>query len=446
MAQKNDKFNDAYRTTSSIAHDIGKATGIKSSSKGGKLLGALAVIAAVVIVIFSGSSLVSDDPVSSNDPVTPITPVTPNDPVPDSGNYEFLSDFVTYDATVTPFTFPESRGIPVYDAIKNAKHSISISIYLLSSKNVLALLNERVLDKIEVRVLVDGTPLGVNTEDEFSYLLMMDKNGADVRVINYTGVPQKECRYVYNHSKYMVVDDETVVVTSENWTTGNMSSNSGNRGWGVVVESNEYAAYMNSIFEKDFTTEHGDVKEIEYCWDEPCKDPVTYTEVKPLKGFETKTYAATVSPVHSPDTSFAGMKAFINSAKERLYIEELSFGAPYSNLEGDNPAKWLADLAKKGVDVKAVLDCKESDANQKVVDMFNKETSVKAAAITGGTGFGTTHNKGIIADSMSWVGSINMTKSSVEKNREVSVMIYSEAIAEYFAGYFNTDFDKNYKV
>ena len=53
--------------------------------------------------------------------------------------YSFDPDY-KIDATVTPFLFPDSGGIPVYDAVSSATESLYINVYIISNKNICGLI------------------------------------------------------------------------------------------------------------------------------------------------------------------------------------------------------------------------------------------------------------------------------------------------------------------
>ena len=44
-------------------------------------------------------------------------------------------------------------------------------------------------------------------------------------------------RYKFNHAKYGIIDNETTIVTSENWKNTGVPVNNtfGNRGWGLSL-------------------------------------------------------------------------------------------------------------------------------------------------------------------------------------------------------------------
>lgn len=51
-----------------------------------------------------------------------------------SGWTDLSSDLPVYEAVVTPFTFPESEGIPVLRALDAARSEVCVCIYLLSDR------------------------------------------------------------------------------------------------------------------------------------------------------------------------------------------------------------------------------------------------------------------------------------------------------------------------
>lgn len=130
------------------------------------------------------------------------------------------SDPPAYGATVTPFTFPESCGIPVLRALSSAEKEVLVCIYLLSDMTACGVLADLASRGVDVRILFEGSPLGVNTNREIQMLKTVSDGGADIRVINGA----EHTRYSYVHAKYAVIDGCRTVVTSENWTEGNIGT------------------------------------------------------------------------------------------------------------------------------------------------------------------------------------------------------------------------------
>lgn len=347
-----------------------------------------------------------------------------------------------YDATVTPFTFPESGGVPVYRALSAATESIKIEIYMLQSKNVLGLLLEKAVQGVDVDILLEGNPLGYTDSltDMAPYYRALVGSGAD---ISFIGVGDTD-RYSYDHAKFAVIDGDTVVVTSENWVTKNMNGtvrdtayttdNNGNRGWGAVIESEGYASYMAEVFGNDSSTEYGDVRSFTDLY--PGTETKTAYYTAPTYTGTFTSYTAEVTPVLSNDTSYAAFEYYASNAQERLYCEQQSLG--YSL--GNGPLGLLSDAADRGVDTKLIVGNKATDDPEASIAEVNSKTKVKAAVMDKPY----VHNKGVIADDLVWVSSVNWTSNSFGNNREVCAAIRSSEVADYFASYFEKDFQESY--
>ncbi len=343
-----------------------------------------------------------------------------------------------FEAEVVPFSFPESRGGPVYKALESASVSVDISIYIISCPNVIALLRDICARGVEVRLLVEAEPLGADISSELSLLKTLDDAGADVRLINFGSDPQ---RFVYVHNKYAVIDGETVVITSENWTSGNMGYGSGNRGWGAVITDTGYAGYMEKVFENDFDTAWGDTFRLEDAYPGLKGYSGTLEYESPYVP-DTESYSAYVSPVLSPDNSFSALRTLMASAEERIYAEEMDLGSSLASVGGDTPVSWMASAAARGADVRFILDSSQSGGSEHelYVNMINEATGVSASAVSGGKNFSLIHNKGIVIDGAVWIGSVNWTSTSFDRNRETAAFIVSRDVSDFFADLFLSDF------
>lgn len=347
-----------------------------------------------------------------------------------------------YDATVTPFTFPESGGVPVYKAVSDATESIRIEVYMLQSRNMMGLLAEKASQGVDVDILMEGNPLGYKSSLESAapyYRHLVDK-GVEIRFIDVGSVD----RYSYDHAKFAVIDGDTVVVTSENWVTDNLngtiretsytSTSEGNRGWGAVIESREYASFMDGVFENDWSTDYGDVKTFTEQYPNARSSTPYYSQPASWGSFPS--YSAKVTPVLSNDSSYAALEYYTSNATKRLYCEQQSLGYGV----GVGPLKMLADAASRGVDTRLVLGNKATDDPATSVNEINSKTGISAAVMSAPY----VHNKGVIADDTVWVSSVNWTSNSFFNNRECCAAITSPEVADWFAYYFTKDFQQYY--
>ena len=357
-------------------------------------------------------------------------------------NYELEVD--KYEATVTPFLFPDSGGIPIYQTLESAQESVCIEIYMLSSENVYGLLLDLVNRGIDVKILHSGNALGQNYSAITPYLKSLVEAGADVKFILQQGNVNN--RFSYVHCKYAIVDSDKVIVTSENWTKENCNGSldddpysgkdMGNRGWGVIVESDEYAQYMKNVFDNDYSTEYGDVKDFDVVY--PNANSITPTYTSHVEA-DFDSYNASITPVLSNDNSYDAIEYLIDRAEDRIYSQQQNLNS-YS-FSDDSPIVLMANAAEanRNLDAKFILNAGEENAKD-LVFRINSQTYVSATTMS--TPY--VHNKGIISDDMALVTSINWTVNSVNNNREVGVIIHSKDVADFYATAFNNDFARNY--
>lgn len=355
-----------------------------------------------------------------------------------------------FECEIMPFTFPESDGGPIYDALEGANKEVLISIYQLTSKNLVALLidlEERTGDQhVDVKIILEGDPLNYDISTELSLMCSIVNSGGEVWLINTAEAGNYE-RYSFFHNKYAIIDNETTIITSENWTISNMSdSNSANRGWGAMIKSSEYADFMKVVWENDHDTAFGDVAQLMQRYPN-LKQYSGSLEYAPFStSYEGTWYDAQLVPVLSPDHSYQALNELIGEATECIYSEQLDLGSSYSLLEDDSPVYWMSAASNNGIDCKFILDGSISDVSS-VVNLINTTTDVKACYINGGEGFGTTHNKGILIDkNITWIGSVNWTENSFLNNRETAIIVYSEDVNRFFLEYFMEDWNNNNTV
>ena len=274
------------------------------------------------------------------------------------------------DAKVTPFIFPDSKGRPIFDAIMAAENSVHISIYMLTSKEMISELAYLASNGKDIKVMLENKPLGY------------DHNYADLENIVYSGgevvfigdSSSGTDRYSYVHNKYAVIDGKKVIVTSENWTAANLGAAKGNRGWGAVVESAGYASYMETYFNNDFTGK--DI--LTFAGYEAAKGDVersvnlpTHSQVVSYVdglSYSASTYTATVKMYMSPDNTFKALQSYMDSASTRIYTEQMDVGANYMNLDNTSPLSAMVSAAKRGVDCRFLLSESTEDAKTLVAN------------------------------------------------------------------------------
>ncbi len=282
-----------------------------------------------------------------------------------------------------------------------------------------------------MRVLVDGTPVGGQSETEAEALDRLAAAGVDVRV--FDGPPT---RYRFHHPKYAVVDDRALVMT-ENWKpagTGGASS----RGWGLLVEGREVADELATVFEADAGWEDT------AAWDRSLAGTLVEAEAESA-GFpgEFDPVTAEVDSVRlvvAPDNAEEETLSLLASAEESILVKQPTIADDHAFL------REVVAAAERGVEVRVLLDSTwyVEDENEELVRWLDDQAESGGlpieARLVEPDGFEKLHAKGIVVDDRTtMVGSINWNANSVENNREVALIVESEAIASQFAAVFEAD-------
>jgi len=348
---------------------------------------------------------------------------------------EKINSSGAFNALVTPFVFPDSKGYPIFNALENAQNEVMISMYILDHKEIVSLLVTLLERGVSVTILLEGSPVGGVPDTELRYMNLLCGKGADVYVMKSNNGYK---RYDLVHNKYAIIDSSIVAVTSENWREGSFN---GNRGWGALIESKEYAEYMKNIFTEDSDIERYDIFELRSLYSTISPITVPQYRIKEVQSYTT--YEASVKPVLSPDFSFEYLKREIMNASYRVYSQQMSIQYAWTDVTSSSPVSWSLTAAGNGADVRVLADVTFDDTdssswNGMTVSLINDMEGMQARAMSN-DGFSLTHNKGVIIDDTVWISSINWTNAAFLNNREVAVAVMSCDVAEYYASYFLAD-------
>lgn len=358
---------------------------------------------------------------------------------------------LSFDAEVSPFLFPECGGIPVCQALNEAKSSIYISIYMITAPNVIGCLSDCVKRGVSVHLLIEGHTGGVYIDGNSDYARMLKylvDCGADVKVMTRESEDSDNLhRYYYLHTKYGIIDGESVIISSENWDTYNFTNkvvtdplDGSNRGWGVIVKSKDFADYMAEIFDNDASTEYGDVFEFNDVFPRTELLEIHYTPS--TDSYPLETFTTAVTPILSPDNSWDATIYYIDNAKNRVGVEMLTITEEYFDEGWESPLSHLIEKAESA-DVRVLLCMGDNKAGViQHVDYLNSDTKVKAGFMAQPY----LHNKGLLFDDTALVSTVNWTASGFTSNREIGVIIHSKEVTDYYAASFDSDFEKNYRV
>ncbi|WP_253736242.1 phospholipase D-like domain-containing protein [Halohasta salina] len=338
-------------------------------------------------------------------------------------------------ASVEAFVLPDSPEAPIA-AIGDADRRLYLAAYTLTAERVV---NEVIAahDRgVEVRVLVEGDPVGGMSTRQADRLDELSTAGVEVRAM--TG---ERARFRYHHAKYAVVDDRAVVLT-ENWKPSG-TGGADNRGWGVTVEDGGTADDLAAVFTHDAGWEDT------VRWSE-FRSTVETTEKEASTGSYAQNHppmtatAESVTVLAAPDNVDAELAELINETDDRLLIVQPSIGsAEFPLLEAAMRA------ADRGVDVRILLGSQwyNEDENDALAARLREQTegsdNLEIRLADGNGRFGKIHAKGIVADDTAVVGSLNWNDNSLQNNREVALAIEDEAVADYYAEVFDGDWSSD---
>lgn len=332
------------------------------------------------------------------------------------------------------FVLPDSPGVPI-ETLRGADERVLLAGYTFSSEPTAEELRVAAERGVEIRVLVDGTPVGGQTTAEANALDSLAEAGIPVRVFD-----GPVTRYRFHHAKYAVVDDRVIVLT-ENWKpagTGGRAS----RGWGVVVESAPVADAVVAVFEADAGWEdtvpwerYREGRERRFVEDDSA------TGSYPSRFDPEPVEVDSVRLVTAPDNAEREIIALLEGAEESIRIEQVAIHPDHAFLRA------AIDAAERGVHVRILLDDSwyVERENRALVERLESRAErdglpIEARLVDSRGKFEKIHAKGVVVDDRrTLVGSVNWNDSSVRNNREVAVILESEAAAAYYAAVFDAD-------
>lgn len=298
----------------------------------------------------------------------------------DAGSFPGLADGTLFAAAraardVTLFTQPDAGLKPVLDAVNGAKRSVDVEVYIFTEKTVLESLKAARDRGVRVRVLMEREPF--NPSNPGSPLPV---NFAAARYLKEAGVAYgwTSDRFSFTHEKALIIDGSTAVIMTSNLTRGAFTRN---REYGIIDRDPADATLAQQIFDADWAH-------------------------RPIR-------VSSRNLVVSPDNSRMQIESLISSARRSIHVQDEVMGDPAI-------FELLGQRARAGVDVRVQLGRLSGSADEEA----------KAALLAAGVrqvrvvDSPTLHCKMILVDQKAaYVGSVNLTTNSMEKNRELGVIV-----------------------
>lgn len=267
------------------------------------------------------------------------------------------------------FVEPGDGAYPILKQIAEAEQSIRAAFYLLSDEDVIGALAEARERGVDVRVILEESPFGGGESNGRAREILIQS-----RVAVMWGNPT----FRYTHIKAMVVDDETAIVMTLNPTR---SAFTRNREFGLILRDPDAVAEIAAVFDADWSRETASVRHEALAW--------------------------------SPINSRRKLSALIRGASTTLDVE-----CPY--LLDEEIESLLMDAARRGVRVRFVTaPSSEADINARALSRLDA-AGIAVRYLPSPY----VHAKVVIANgTKAFVGSVNLSATSLDFNRELSILV-----------------------
>lgn len=336
----------------------------------------------------------------------------------------------TENATVRPFVLPDSPEAPI-EPLRGADDRLLLAGYTFGSERVADLLVRAADRGVEVRVLVEGSPVGGFSAQSARLLDRVAAAGVTVRVLDSD--PE---RFRFHHAKYAVADDRAVVLT-ENWKPSGTGGQT-NRGWGVVTgsrpDTETVADDLAALFRADMAA--ADARP----WSSFRADAEFHESGRADESFPTRfepptASTADVTLLTAPGNAADRLVARIDAADDRVLAVVPRTGGAQARL-----VRALRRAADRGVEVHLLLSGAwyDRESNRALVEALADEPVEVSVSRPRGR-FGKIHAKGVVIDDTAVVGSLNWNEGAATENREVLVAVENESVAEFYARAYAAD-------
>lgn len=279
---------------------------------------------------------------------------------------------------------PECGEAPFVTALAKSQNDIRVMVYMMGYGGILDTLKQKAAEGKLVRVILDQSQTGTNQK----YFDQLTAAGAQVR--------WSDPQFTYMHAKVLVVDGKEAVLSTGNYSKSYMAKE---RNYVVSDKDPQDLEDVIALFEADWEKGNPDLS---------CTRMV-------------------VSPVNAKDR----ILGVIQGAKSSLAIESMQFA--------DKEVRAaVAERKAAGVEVRVLLaDPSWIDANTDAATYLSG-LGIEARWLSSPS----VHVKAIMADgARAYVGSENLSWTSLTKNREVGVVTDEAGVVGTMQETFEQDWE-----
>jgi phosphatidylserine/phosphatidylglycerophosphate/cardiolipin synthase-like enzyme len=286
---------------------------------------------------------------------------------------------------VESFIGPSGLQTRMGDLIDGAQSSLDIQMYLFTVKELANKLVDAKVRGVAIRLIMDPDEPGNDNVEP---------------ILTSGGVNWKNASplYTFSHAKYVIADHSQAVIMSMNWNVDAMINE---RNYGVVDRDAEDVSDLQAIFEQDWLLANGQ---------SAAAPDLTCTRL-----------------IVSPTNSKMRLLDHIKSAQSTLDIEVMYISETTIRNE-------ILAAKARGVTVRVIVE----DSSDEVIPVL-QDAGIPVKV----PGPYYLHAKLIIADDVAFVGSENMSFTSLSKNREIGALVFEPAAFAPIQSQFETDWSNS---
>lgn len=310
-------------------------------------------------------------------------------------------------------------GNLIVNAIQNAKNSIDIAAFVLTSDDIFSALIDSHNRGVVIRVVIDAKSANMN--------------GSDVQALLDQNIPVKlNSEFKIMHNKYIVIDKESVQTGSFNYSANADKRNAENALFlnnqpdiAKLYTDNFENLYANS---KDIRSFYEIQEQSDSPWGRILREPLfsnkdllqkqnNFNSFQLKKGVVDVAFSNACNYIPSSPSAKKLILQVIKNAKNNIYMAAYDFSDP-------DILDALQESQKKGVHLNIVLDYKDN-VNNSAVDTLRRLGS----NVYLNKKFSIMHNKYIIADNNTLeLGSFNYTTSAEKEQCNNILVFYDQSI------------------
>ncbi|WP_420645173.1 lamin tail domain-containing protein [Candidatus Leptofilum sp.] len=379
----------------------------------------------------------------------------------------------TQSGTLTVAIAPDNAYETLKLHLDAAQTSIAIETHTFENMAIASDLIAALNRGVAVTILLEGAPPGGIPEQEKYICQQIEPAGGECWFMISDDPNDIADRYTYLHAKFILIDGQQVIISSENLSPNSMPSDNksdgtwGRRGVLLVTDAPGVVAHVQSIFDADFDlTNHVDITNTAFIGGpDPGFMPnletggITYTVRYPNATVFSGNFGYEV--VQSPENSLRTTDSLLGliaqaGAGDTVLVQQLDerpyWGSSTSNPTDDPALRTEAYIAaaRRGASVQILLDSlfDDGDATSNsatctyVNGIAQAEVLDLACKTANPTGLGI-HNKMVLVQLSGQgylhVGSLNGSEQSSKGNRELALQVQSNEAYAYLAEMFQRD-------